>query len=285
MTSITSSTTAITMPLPRSGCLTTSRIGTAARARTLRRSLRPRPSGRRAQNVATVTMSTRVAKAEGWICTPPICTQRVAPSGARPDAGEHGQQGQDHGHVEHGAGVLEPAVVERGQHDHEDAPHHDVGRLVDEEVVRVERGGGELRPGRRVDEDHAERRPRGPWSRRERNPPAGPGAGPSPGGVRERCSTGVLRRTRIPVVPLAATSPLVVDQGWLYDILRWAGVSHATAAHWQEVVIKPVTVLRGGLGGDRSSAGSAAGSSGAGSGRRPTRPWPGPTRPAPRRGP
>jgi len=44
-------------------------------------------------------------------------------------------------------------------------------------------------------------------------------------------------------VPLAATSTLVVDQGWLYDVLRWAGVSQPTAEHWQGVVIKPVTVL------------------------------------------
>jgi hypothetical protein len=29
-------------------------------------------------------MSTRVAKAEGWICTPPICTQRVAPRALDP---------------------------------------------------------------------------------------------------------------------------------------------------------------------------------------------------------
>lgn len=42
---------------------------------------------------------------------------------------------------------------------------------------------------------------------------------------------------------LGASSPIVVDQGWLYDVLRWAGVSDPTAAHWQEVVIKPLTVL------------------------------------------
>jgi small conductance mechanosensitive channel len=35
----------------------------------------------------------------------------------------------------------------------------------------------------------------------------------------------------------------VVDQGWLYEVLRWAGVSAPTAAHWQGVVIKPVTVV------------------------------------------
>ncbi len=74
----------MTMPLPRSGCFTTSRMGTAARARTLRRSPRPRPSGRRAQKVATVTMSTRVAKAEGWIWTGPTWIQRVAPSALDP---------------------------------------------------------------------------------------------------------------------------------------------------------------------------------------------------------
>jgi small-conductance mechanosensitive channel len=39
-----------------------------------------------------------------------------------------------------------------------------------------------------------------------------------------------------------ATSP-VTDQGWLYDLLRWAGVSQATAAHWQQVVIRPVSVV------------------------------------------
>ncbi len=44
-------------------------------------------------------------------------------------------------------------------------------------------------------------------------------------------------------MPLAAISTPVVDQGWLYDVLRWAGVDQPTAAHWQEVVIKPVTVL------------------------------------------
>ncbi len=41
---------------------------------------------------------------------------------------------------------------------------------------------------------------------------------------------------------IGATSPTVGDQGWLYDILRWAGVSEPTSAHWQQVVVKPVTV-------------------------------------------
>jgi moderate conductance mechanosensitive channel len=44
-------------------------------------------------------------------------------------------------------------------------------------------------------------------------------------------------------VLFGATSPTVVDQGWLYDVLRWAGVSELTAAHWQQVLIKPLTVL------------------------------------------
>jgi len=39
-----------------------------------------------------------------------------------------------------------------------------------------------------------------------------------------------------------ATSP-AVDQGWLYQVLRWAGVDPTTASHWQGVVIKPVTVV------------------------------------------
>jgi len=44
-------------------------------------------------------------------------------------------------------------------------------------------------------------------------------------------------------VLLGATSLAVVNQGWLYDVLRWAGVSDPTAAHWQQVVIKPLTVV------------------------------------------
>jgi small conductance mechanosensitive channel len=44
-------------------------------------------------------------------------------------------------------------------------------------------------------------------------------------------------------VLIGATSPTVVDEGWLFDLLRWAGVSQPTAAHWQQVVIKPLTVL------------------------------------------
>jgi len=39
-----------------------------------------------------------------------------------------------------------------------------------------------------------------------------------------------------------ATSVFAADQGWLYNVLRWAGVDPTTAAHWQQVVIKPVTV-------------------------------------------
>ena len=38
-----------------------------------------------------------------------------------------------------------------------------------------------------------------------------------------------------------ATSP--PDQGWLYQVLQWAGVDQTTAAHWQQVVIKPLTVV------------------------------------------
>ncbi len=44
-------------------------------------------------------------------------------------------------------------------------------------------------------------------------------------------------------MPLSATSAIVVDDGWLYDVLRWAGVSQPTASHWQQVVIKPLTVV------------------------------------------
>jgi small-conductance mechanosensitive channel len=40
-----------------------------------------------------------------------------------------------------------------------------------------------------------------------------------------------------------ATSPTPADQGWLYDLLRWAGVDPSTAAHWQQVIIKPLTVV------------------------------------------
>jgi len=44
-------------------------------------------------------------------------------------------------------------------------------------------------------------------------------------------------------VPGAATSTFGADQGWLYELLRWAGVDPTTAAHWQDVVIKPFSVV------------------------------------------
>ena len=37
--------------------------------------------------------------------------------------------------------------------------------------------------------------------------------------------------------------PLLGVEGWLYDLLRWAGVGQPTAAHLQQVVVKPVTVV------------------------------------------
>ena len=37
--------------------------------------------------------------------------------------------------------------------------------------------------------------------------------------------------------------PAVAGQGWLYDLLVWAGVNQTTAAHWQQVIIKPITVV------------------------------------------
>jgi len=43
-------------------------------------------------------------------------------------------------------------------------------------------------------------------------------------------------------VPARATS-LAAAQGWLYELLRWAGVSDPTAAHLQQVVVKPLSVV------------------------------------------
>ena len=55
--------------------------------------------------------------------------------------------------------------------------------------------------------------------------------------------TKVLRRTRILVVTPGASSPLIAAEGWLYDVLVWIGVDHATARHLQDVVVKPVAVV------------------------------------------
>jgi small conductance mechanosensitive channel len=55
--------------------------------------------------------------------------------------------------------------------------------------------------------------------------------------------TKVLRRTRILVVPPGATPPLIAAEGWLYDVLVWIGVDHATARHLQQVVVRPVAVV------------------------------------------
>jgi small-conductance mechanosensitive channel len=40
----------------------------------------------------------------------------------------------------------------------------------------------------------------------------------------------------------AASSPDGTVQGWLYQLLRWAGVGQPTAAHVQQVLVKPVSV-------------------------------------------
>ena len=41
----------------------------------------------------------------------------------------------------------------------------------------------------------------------------------------------------------ADSSAATTVQGWLYDLLRWIGVSQTTAAHVQQVIVKPVTVV------------------------------------------
>lgn len=43
-------------------------------------------------------------------------------------------------------------------------------------------------------------------------------------------------------MPTPATSA-APDQGWLYDLLRWAGVGESSAAHVQQVIVKPVTLV------------------------------------------
>jgi moderate conductance mechanosensitive channel len=42
---------------------------------------------------------------------------------------------------------------------------------------------------------------------------------------------------------LAATSAPAGDQGWIYEVLRWAGVGPVTAHHVQSVLVRPLTVV------------------------------------------
>jgi small conductance mechanosensitive channel len=44
-------------------------------------------------------------------------------------------------------------------------------------------------------------------------------------------------------VPLADTSPPPLESGWIYDLLRWAGVSAATAHHVQSALQRPLAIL------------------------------------------
>jgi moderate conductance mechanosensitive channel len=44
-------------------------------------------------------------------------------------------------------------------------------------------------------------------------------------------------------MPLAATSAPAGDQGWIYEVLRWAGVDPVTAHHVQSVLVRPLTVV------------------------------------------
>src|SRR5580700_10344962 len=66
---------------------------------------------------------------------------------------------------------------------------------------------------------------------------------PVDGRWEERVLTKGLRATRIPVVSFPATAPLLATTGWLYDLLTWVGVDRATARHFQQVILKPVTVV------------------------------------------
>ncbi|HUO48342.1 MAG TPA: mechanosensitive ion channel domain-containing protein, partial [Acidimicrobiales bacterium] len=42
---------------------------------------------------------------------------------------------------------------------------------------------------------------------------------------------------------MAATSPPPLDSGWIYDLLRWAGVDPATAHHVQSALQRPLTIV------------------------------------------
>ena len=44
-------------------------------------------------------------------------------------------------------------------------------------------------------------------------------------------------------MPIAATSAPSTDQGWIYELMRWIGVSPDTAHHIQSVLVRPLTVL------------------------------------------
>jgi moderate conductance mechanosensitive channel len=44
-------------------------------------------------------------------------------------------------------------------------------------------------------------------------------------------------------VPIAATSPPSSDQGWIYDLLRWAGVDPSTSRHVQSALVRPLTII------------------------------------------
>ena len=44
-------------------------------------------------------------------------------------------------------------------------------------------------------------------------------------------------------MPVAATSPPPLESGWIYDLLRWAGVDPETAHHVQSALQRPLAVL------------------------------------------
>jgi threonine/homoserine/homoserine lactone efflux protein len=41
----------------------------------------------------------------------------------------------------------------------------------------------------------------------------------------------------------ADLAAVLATDGWLYQLLRWAGVNDATAAHVQQVLVKPVSLV------------------------------------------
>ena len=44
-------------------------------------------------------------------------------------------------------------------------------------------------------------------------------------------------------MPVAATSPPPIDSGWIYDLLRWAGVDPVTAHHVQSALQRPLAIV------------------------------------------
>ena len=138
--SITNSTAASRSAVPRSGCATTSSIGTPASATSVAIEGTLSTRSWRARYTAMTAITARTANSDGWNWKPANEIQRWAPFCGMADR-LHRDEGEHDGAVEDVPPLLEPPVVDERADDHRARADHVVGDLTLQVVRGLERVG------------------------------------------------------------------------------------------------------------------------------------------------